>query len=56
MGATFLAYCLSVAQKCRCVISSDVKQSQLCQFDVVSSVEGAEAGRVCLHFEGVCCE
>lgn len=56
MGAAFLAYCLSVAQKCRCVISLDVKQPQFCQFDVMSSMEGTKAGSVCLHFEGVCCE
>lgn len=49
MGATFLAYCLSVAQKCHCVISLCVKQSQLCQFDVMSSMEGTKAGSVCVY-------
>lgn len=48
MGATFLAYCLSVAQKCHCVISLDVKQSQFCQFDVMSSTEGTKPVAECV--------
>lgn len=36
-----------------CVISLDIKQLQFYQFDVM---EGAKAGSMCLHFEGVCCE
>lgn len=52
MGATFLACCLSVAQKSCCVIGLDVKQSQFHQFDVMSSMEGTKADSMCFHFEG----
>lgn len=48
----FLPIVQSVAQKCCSVISLDVKESQLCQFDVMSSAEGTKVVRV--HFEGLC--
>lgn len=47
MEATFLAYCSTVAQKCHSAISVDVKQSQLCQFDVMSAAGGTKVFCVC---------
>lgn len=56
MEATFLAYCSTAAQKRCCVISVDVKQSQLRQFDVVSSGKELRilCERVCIWREFVC--
>lgn len=48
MEATFLAYGSSVAQKSCSIIRMDVKYSQLCQFDVMLSVEGTKVVCVCV--------